>query len=216
MKKGDFVWLAVFAAIVAFLVLPGTHALFNAMTKAQPYLMGFVKFAILATMGELMASRIVTGDYKVPYGVVYRAVIWGVLGMVIVLIFGIFGGGVAAAQKSGILPGDGNAFLFAFFTSTTMNLTFAPTMMAFHRFTDTYLDLVGEGVKPVTTKAVVSRIDWNGFVSFVLYKTVPLFWIPAHTITFMLPPEYRVLVAAMLSVALGAILGFAKKKSATA
>lgn len=212
MKKGDFIWLSVFATIVAFLVLPDTHAIFNSMTKAHPFIMGFIKFAILATMGEFMASRIVTGDYKVPYGVFYRALIWGFLGMVIVLIFGIFAGGVAGAQKSGLLPGEGNSFLFAFFTSAAMNLTFAPTMMAFHRFTDTYLDLIGEGKKNITTKMVVDRIDWNGFISFVLYKTVPIFWIPAHTITFMLPAEYRVLMAAMLSVALGAILGFAKKK----
>jgi hypothetical protein len=48
-------------------------------------------------------------------------------------------------------------------------------------------------------------------VSFVLLRTIPFFWIPAHTLTFMLPPEYRVLAAAMLSVALGAILAFAKR-----
>jgi hypothetical protein len=32
-------------------------------------------------------------------------------------------------------------------------------------------------------------------------------------VTFLLPPEYRVLMAALLSIALGAILAFAKKKS---
>ena len=52
----------------------------------------------------------------------------------------------------------------------------------------------------------------DGFVSFVLMKTIPIFWIPAHTITFLLPSEYRVLSAAFLSIALGAILAFAKKK----
>jgi len=43
-------------------------------------------------------------------------------------------------------------------------------------------------------------------------KTIPMFWIPAHTITFLLPSEFRVLAAAFLSIALGAILAFAKKK----
>jgi hypothetical protein len=42
-------------------------------------------------------------------------------------------------------------------------------------------------------------------------KTIPIFWIPAHTITFLLPSEYRVLSAAFLSIALGTILAFAKK-----
>jgi hypothetical protein len=93
-----------------------------------------------------------------------------------------------------------------------MNLTFAPTMMLTHRMTDTWLDLRYEG-KYAGVADVVACIDWNGFVSFVLLKTIPLFWIPAHTVTFLLPPEYRVMMAAMLSIALGAILAFAKKKS---
>jgi hypothetical protein len=36
--------------------------------------------------------------------------------------------------------------------------------------------------------------------------------IPAHTITFFLSAEYRVLRAAFLSTALGAILAFAKSR----
>ncbi|MBK5251987.1 MAG: hypothetical protein JJE29_05070 [Peptostreptococcaceae bacterium] len=50
------------------------------------------------------------------------------------------------------------------------------------------------------------------FVSFVLAKTIPFFWIPAHTLTFLLPGQYRVLAAAMLSIALGLILTLAKIK----
>jgi len=59
---------------------------------------------------------------------------------------------------------------------------------------------------------VVGTIDWQGFFGFVVAKTIPLFWIPAHTVTFLLPPEYRVLAAAFLSIALGAILAFAKRR----
>jgi len=50
-----------------------------------------------------------------------------------------------------------------------------------------------------------------GFCDFVLLKTIPLFWIPAHTAVFLLPAEFRVVAAAFLSVALGGILAFAKK-----
>ena len=60
---------------------------------------------------------------------------------------------------------------------------------------------------------MVKRINWDDFISFVLVKTIPIFWIPAHTITFLLPPEHRVLSAAFLSTALGGILAFAKKKN---
>ncbi len=53
-------------------------------------------------------------------------------------------------------------------------------------------------IKDVKLKAVTDKIDWYGFMSFIVFKTIPLFWIPAHTITFLLPGEYRVLMAALL------------------
>ena len=93
-----------------------------------------------------------------------------------------------------------------------MNLSFGPAMMTFHRFTDTYLDMKYEGEKNITIGEIANRIDWKGFYSFVILKTIPFFWIPAHTIVFLLPAEYRVIAAAFLSVALGGILAFAKKK----
>ena len=214
MKKKDFLWLLILVGIIAFLVIPVTHEMFIKFTTARPYIGGFVKFLILATMGELLALRIVTGDWSIPKGLVYRAIIWGFLGMVIVLIFEIFSSGVKGALSKELLPGNNSSLIFAFFVSSIMNLTFAPTMMAFHRMTDTYIDLRYEDKQmKISLKDVVTRIDWNGFISFVLFKTIPFFWIPAHTITFLLPQEYRVLAAAMLSMALGAILAFAKKKA---
>jgi len=39
------------------------------------------------------------------------------------------------------------------------------------------------------------------------------FWIPAHTLTFTLPSELRVICAALLAVILGAILGLAKRRA---
>jgi hypothetical protein len=212
MRKGDFLWVLALAAVAALLLVPATHQVFMVLTAAHPYLIGFAKFFVLATMGELMALRIVTGAWAAPKGLVQRAVIWGLLGVVIVLIFDIFAGGVMGSLKKGLLPGADSKLAFAFFVSTIMNLTFAPTMMLTHRLTDTWLDLKYEG-KGASVPEIVARIDWKGFVSFVLFKTIPFFWIPAHTITFLLPPEYRVLAAALLSIALGAILAFAKKKS---
>ena len=213
MKKGDFFWLAGLAAFIVILVVPASREIFVKFTTEHAYLGGFIKFFILATMGELLAIRIVTSDWDIPKGLPYRALVWGFLGIVIVLIFNVFAAGIAGALTNGFLPGGNSKFAFAFFVSFTMNLSFAPTMMAFHRITDTFIDLKYEnkGGK-VTLSDVVKRIDWDGFVSFVLMKTIPIFWIPAHTITFLLPPEYRVLWAAFLSIALGAILAFAKKK----
>lgn len=213
MKKGDIIWSLVLVMLIAILVVPVTHTAFMQFTTQHPYLGGFIKFGILATMGELLAIRIVSGEWNIPKGVLYRALIWGFLGMVIVLVFDVFGSGVNAALSKGMLPGKGSKFAFAFFVSAIMNMTFAPTMMAFHRITDTYLDLKYQGDnKKITIGDVVRKVQWDGFVSFVILKTIPIFWIPAHTITFMVSPEYRVLVAASLSMALGLILAFAKKK----
>lgn len=180
----------------------------------HPYLMGFIKFSILATMGELLALRIVNRTWRTPKGILYRAIVWGFLGMVFVLIFDLFAGGVTSSIKKGLLLSLGGNLGFAFFTSALMNVTFGPTFMAFHRIMDTYIDL-GEGslskIVRVKLSEVVKAIDWYGFVSFVVLKTIPFFWIPAHTVTFLLPPEYRVLAAAFLSIALGGILAFAKR-----
>ena len=220
MKKYDFLWAGILLAIIAFVAVENTRLWFEAATKAHPYIMAFVKYSILATMGELLALRIVVGDWKRPVGFIYRAIIWGLLGMVFVVVFKVFNQGVMAAQRSYLLPsleaGLGADFLVSFLTSTLMNLLFAPTFMAFHRVTDTFIDL-GDGklsrIFQVKLKTVITKIDWNNFISFVVVKTIPIFWIPAHSITFMLPENYRLLYAAFLSIALGGILAFSKKKA---
>lgn len=212
MKKGDIIWGLGLAAIVAILVVPASHAVFISLTTHHPYIAGFIKFFILATMGELLAIRIITSDWSIPKGWLIRATIWGVLGMAITLTFTLYSGGVTAAMDKGLLPGKGNTFLWAFFAALTMNFSFGPALMIFHRFTDTYVDMRYENVKNISVGSIARKIEWDGFFSFVILKTIPFFWIPAHTIVFMLPAEYRVIAAAFLSVALGGILAFAKKK----
>jgi len=214
LKKGDVIWTSALIGIIAFLLIPTTHKVFISFTTNYAYIAGFLKFAILATMGDLLAYRLVTREWKIRKGFLFRAFIWGFLGVVIVFIFSFFGTGVAVAMEKGVLPGAGYAIAFAFFTSAIMNLTFAPIMMGFHRITDTYADLKFiEKRKNLKLNQVLDEIDWDNFVSFVVLITIPVFWIPAHTITFLLPSEYRVLMAAFLSIALGAILSFAKAKN---
>ena len=219
LKKKDLLWGSILLFIILFLAYPITRTLFLSWTKAHPYIMGFIKVSILATMGEFLAIRISTGNFKKPQGVIYKFIVWGFIGMVFAIVFDVFAGGISYVMNKGLLPSFQNpklnAFSTAFFTSAIMNLTFAPTFMAFHRVTDTFIYL-GEGtlsnIFKVSLDKVLSAIDWKGFISFVVCKTIPLFWIPAHTITFILPQEYRVLSASFLSIALGAILSFSKKK----
>lgn len=213
------VWFGALFAVAFILLYPTTHAVFVAATKTHPYLMGFIKVGILATMGELMALRIASGEWKKPVGLQYRAFVWGILGMSFVIVFDIFANGVSGSMNKALLPAipankGADQLLFAFFTSAFMNLIFGPTFMLFHRVTDTFIDL-GEGrlskIMKIKLREVIGKIDFYGFISFVVIKTIPIFWIPAHTITFMLPPEYRVLMASFLSIAMGGILAFAKR-----
>ena len=213
LRKGDITWSLLLFSIVLFLAVPNTRGLFEVATNSHPYLMGFIKFAILATMGEFLTSRIVNKKWEVPAGVYHRIFIWGILGIVIVLVFDLFNSGVERLLTKNMLPGSSSGFALAFFTSFLMNMIFAPTMMAFHSITDAYIDLKFEEKKQkVNLKKVVEKVSWSHFVSFVVLKTIPLFWIPAHTIVFLLPQEYRIITAAFLSMALGAILAFASKK----
>ncbi|MEN6411800.1 MAG: hypothetical protein ABFC84_03415 [Veillonellales bacterium] len=219
MRRGDFLWLIALCAVSSIMVVPATHQVFISVTKEHPYIMGFGKFAVLATMGELLAIRIAMGEWKRPAGVTYRSIVWGLIGVLIVLMFEVFSGGVAGAISKGLLWSgtdvSSGKIWAAFWISAIMNLAFGPAFMTLHRITDTYIDLIcGENIPAGTVNLsdVIARIDWQGLVSFVVLKTIPFFWIPAHTITFLLPPEYRVLMAAYLSIALGAILAYGKRK----
>ncbi len=58
------------------LVYPLTNEIYNASNRAHPYIMGFVKVSILDTMGEVLALRIVTGDYKRSVGMIYKFIVW--------------------------------------------------------------------------------------------------------------------------------------------
>lgn len=262
-KFGTLIWVTLIAIFAAFLIIPQTHTLFVNTTKAHPYLMGFVKFAILSTMGEFLAARIVSGRWQMVKGMLPKMFIWGVLGVLIVMMFSIYADGVSGAINKGLLwigspaggPAGGSAggsetaaapglvaggflakLLKAFYISAIMNLTFAPVFMASHRITDTWIDArfalekvdgnvtgnvtgkgnsISKGIsvsKGMSVSKVISTVDWGGFMKFVVGKTIPLFWIPAHTITFLLPDTYKVIFAASLSIVLGLILSLAKSR----
>jgi len=217
MKKKDIIWVVVIVLLTLVVVIKSSRVVFEQLTTDYPYLMGFIKTAILASMGELLVNRIKNGSYFSEKGIVLKFFVWGFLGMIFVLIFKVFASGVVSAQQSGLLPLMEASFVSSLLTalliSTIMNIFFAPTFMLLHRVTDGYIFL-SEGnlikMRHVKLNDVIERINFKTFISFVVLKTIPLFWIPAHTITFMLPENYRVLMAAYLSIALGIILTVSK------
>lgn len=205
---------AVLALFAAVLIIPASREVFKTLSSDRPYIMGFIKFALLATVGETLALRIRSGEWKMPFYYGWRMLIWGLIGVAITFMMKTYSFGVKGMMANGLLPGEGEGFgsrlLTAFYTAAVMNLTFGPTFMATHKCTDKYLELRHDGVEKPGLKGVVNGVDWHGFVSFTLFKTIPLFWIPAHTLTFMLPAEYQVIAAAALSIALGIILSLKK------
>ena len=210
MKKDHIISIIVFL-ITSLLIFVITRDFFLDFAGNYALVAGFIKFFVLASIGDFIGLRIRKGIWKKPDYILAKATIWGVIGIVIVLIFGIFSSGVEYLQSVSILPFEGSVIAFALFTSILMNLTFAPTMMAFHRITDTFLNLRVSN-KETTFKDAIEEVKWDQFFSFIVLKTIPLFWIPAQTITFLLPSEYRIIFAAVLGIFLGLILGLFKNE----
>lgn len=242
MKKTDVVGIAfvlLFALLVAFFpfdygitgnaLLNGKVATFHwtgfiwnklgnfgRVTAEFPYIMGFLKFALLATFGEMLKHRLKTGSWAVSRFPV-RVLVWGFYGIVMTIAFSLFAKGTASMMSGNLWFGSnpaldnsfGNNLIFALTTSCFMNFIFAYPMMISHE----WFGLVIEKGKFVGGAEFFDGLEGKVWGSFIP-KTILYFWIPAHTVTFLLPAEFRVLVGAALSVALGFILTIKATKKA--
>lgn len=190
-------------------------------------IMSFLKFALLSTTGEAIGLRISAGVYnRKGFGILPRALVWGILGMGINMAMIIFSRGTPAFLE---YAGVANAvdvmaetafswkkLAVAFSISVCMNTIFAPVFMTLHKITDTHIinngGTLGGFLRPIPMGKIIAGLNWNVQWNFVFKKTIPLFWFPAHTITFMLPGDLRVLFAALLGVVLGVLLAVAARK----
>lgn len=226
MKKSDFAFIAVILAIFAPFALSETlYGWYKSFNAGHGMVMSFLKFAILSTAGELLGLRLSAGVYlKRGFGVWPRAVVWGILGMGINLAMIIFSNGVPVALEYCGLQGATAAMagpitlmkvLTALCISIGMNGIFAPVFMTFHKITDTHILACGGSLRALATPIPMARImtglNWDAQWNFVFKKTIPFFWVPAHTVTFLLPGEARVLFAALLGVVLGVLLAVAAR-----
>lgn len=227
MKHTDFYFCLIVVALFAPFVLSSSlYAGYQSFNAEHGMVMSFLKFAVLSTLGELLGLRISTGQYlRKGFGVLPRAVVWGVLGMGINLAFIVFSTGVPAAagylgvdDPAAIMAGPvtPSKVLLAFAISVSLNSIFAPVFMTFHKITDTHILATGGTLRglftPIPMGEIMQNLNWRVQWGFVFKKTIPFFWFPAHTITFLLPGEMRVLFAALLGVALGVILAVAARK----
>lgn len=224
MRSKDYIIILVFIGLfLPFFLSADLYALFVQLSKAHPYLMAFLKFGVLATLGETLGYRIKTGNYPAAnFGLMPRAIVWGFLGITIAIAFKIFSNGtpvvlssLGMADAPASMAGgfSGLKLLTAFCISVAMNVIYAPVMMTTHKVTDTHIEMhkgsIASLLKPIPVGEILGKINWNVQWNFVFKKTIPLFWFPAHTITFLLPAHLQVLFAAVLSVFLGIILSIA-------
>lgn len=208
--KGNLLWLAALTVWIIILIIPNSRELFVELTEQHPYIGGFVKFAILATMGDLLGARIIKGSWSLPKGIIAKAALWGTLGVMITLIFSVFVAGTSVAQQTGKLPFAGSTVALAFFASTLMNITFGPMLYIYHKFGDLYIDMKYDKER-ISVKSMVEKVDWEVMVGFSWLITCSVVWIPCHTLVFLLPEHYRVLASAFLSILLGVIVAISKR-----
>lgn len=168
---------------------------------ANPLLSAAIQFGLLGTLGEfishLIRAKSASGFGK-PWQVPARMLAWALLGIIIKYGFVGMRGFVDNLLSHALLPGIFSAGVgYAFAISGFTNLLFGPQMMAIHRVEDNLI------------------FGTKGFAGIATaWRTLIWFWIPAHTITFSLPPHFQIGLAAAWSVALGIILGLAKARAA--
>jgi len=228
MKKQDVIFaLAFILLFLPFFISQPFFDFYIDFNKAHGMITSFVKFAILATLGEVIGLRLRTGNYyETGFGILPRAVVWGFLGLTIKLAFVIFAAGtpiflsyLGVEGAVDTMKGDFSLvkLLVAFVTSACLNLIYAPVMMTLHKITDIHIidngGTVSGFMRPIQFSNIFQKLDWGIQWNFVFKKTIPFFWIPAHTVTFLLPSDFQVLFAAILGVVLGVLLATASLKS---
>jgi hypothetical protein len=169
------------------------------LVKAHPIYTAIVQFAILGTLGEVISQLIVRKSLKYPFSfalTLWKMVVWSVLAVCIKYAFTGINGFVSALMEHNLLPQmKPGSIGFAFAKSTLVNLQFGLFLVIFHRILD---------------NVVASPKNWKNLDKGML--SLLWFWIPAHTVTFSLPPDYQIGLAALWSVALGFILGIFNRR----
>jgi hypothetical protein len=170
-----------------------------AWVKENPLWSAALQFGLLGTVGETIAVSIRSRRFSLPgnwWQTIAKIAAWALLGIVIKYGFTGMRGFLNALIEHNLLPGILTlGFGWAFALSVLTNIFFGPQMMLFHRLED---------------NLIAWKLDMSGLAT--AWWTLLWFWIPAHTVTFLLPVELQIGLAAIWSVVLGVILGAAKRK----
>ncbi len=167
--------------------------------ESSPIISAMVQFALLGTLGEIISCWIVTKSFKYPFTIgltLWKMLVCAVLAIAIKYAFKGFAGFLESLIAADMWPEFAAGTLpYALSLSLMMNLQFGLFLVIIHRVLDNI---------PLHTK------NWKN-LDHSMYSLL-WFWIPAHTITFLVPDLYKIGLAALWSVALGLILGFYNSK----
>lgn len=166
--------------------------------KDNVLLSAFIQFALLGTAGEALGMAVAKKGTttRIP-GWLAKALVWGLLGILVKYSFTGFKGFLAALVEHGFLPiaCEESRILRALCLSALTNSMFGPLLMVLHRTTD---NLIARTTGYVGLEKSLATLAW--------------FWLPAHAVTFALPADLQIGLAALWSVALGLIMGFTKRR----
>lgn len=163
-----------------------------------PIWSAMLQFAVLGTFGEVISRWIAKKKIFYPFSfitTIWKMIAWSILAVCIKYAFVGTEGYLDALvyhQPFAFLPlvFKESPFLHAFAKSVLVNLQFGLFLVLFHRILD---------------NLIVRQKNWRHLDKAMF--TLLWFWIPAHTVTFILPTDYQIGLAALWSVVLGMLLG---------
>lgn len=161
-----------------------------------PIISAMIQFAILGTLGDIVSKWIIKNKVFMPYSfptLLLKMIEWAILAFFIKYAFVGYHGFIDGLIEHGFLP-QLNKFAYSFAISASMNLQFGLLLVILHRLLDNLID---------------RQNNWANIHKGML--SLLWFWVPAHTVTFMLDKPYQIGLAALWSVVLGVILGFYNK-----
>lgn len=167
------------------------------IVEKYPILSAIVQFAILGTTGDMVSKWLLQRRFFLPYSwhvILLKMVEWSILAVSIKYAFVGFQGFTDSLITHHLLP-PLSPLSRAFTVSALMNLQFGPFLVIAHRLLDNLIH---------------RENNWHQLDKGLL--SLLWFWIPAHTITFILPRPFQIGLAALWSLALGIILGFYNRK----
>jgi hypothetical protein len=162
-----------------------------------PFVSAMIQFSILGTLGDYVSAKIAGTKANFSASLmVLKALEWAFLAIFIKIAFIGYEGFVSSLVINRVLPQVfvESVLLNAITRSISMNLQFGVFLVIFHRLLD---------------NLVLQTKNWKNLDKALL--SLVWFSIPAHTLTFVLPKDFQVGLAALWSFMLGLLLSLFSK-----